>query len=681
MAFTTGMTTGPNYDVDDFFEEDNKTVDDYSKKLSRTPKLDLYNFDSPDAENNRYILTSPRSLEACSFFGIKPLELLEKTLEDFEDEYIPLGKSQKQIQRMYEEHDEDRKKKLKMCRNERERIILEDEESGCHRTRSSKMKSYTVESTPPKNKNTTYTTAEIRSGDAGSLQRKRTAWTTSIGHDRVSSEELDNRAREIYDSGITKDDSIRAREIYDSAITKDDSRPTSRPRRRARNTSDDPFAIRDKNKSFTPLKPRPSYSNASLSVTGNRSKLEISSAGLSEKYSTLSLGSLEAAHIQDRKIAELMKSKLAAEKEHLQQREMARLAWDEHQKEEQQRKLESEMQRRRNLAESQRDRERKMARLTKERKLAELSLIDDARRAVEFNELQSEKTKAKQQQMMVEKIHMKKRLDENRKRQQLHSKKSIEMEDKEFRQMVLQHSLTSLDKASKIKAIKDQNERMMIQQRNKHEIDHFKSKKAAVETMSVEELRKLAESLELKHSSASMKYEIQRQQRENLLLMNKMKKDDQFRRSREIKRDSSRQMEEWQEALLHHRNKVDEIATRKAAMTVEEKALRAREGRISKEKMQQQNLKKVQLDEEAWKRDTSDLLQIKEGKTKQLYRERGTSLERSRSAARASEDVRNRIRDEYTGGFDKMVEKANLQSRVGTGSQTAIKNISTVSLG
>lgn len=33
--------------------------------------LDLYNFDTPDAQSCPYVLTSPRSLEACSRVGIK----------------------------------------------------------------------------------------------------------------------------------------------------------------------------------------------------------------------------------------------------------------------------------------------------------------------------------------------------------------------------------------------------------------------------------------------------------------------------------------------------------------------------------------------------------------------------------------------------------------------------------
>lgn len=33
--------------------------------------LDLYNYDSPDAQSCPYVLTSPRSLEACSRVGIK----------------------------------------------------------------------------------------------------------------------------------------------------------------------------------------------------------------------------------------------------------------------------------------------------------------------------------------------------------------------------------------------------------------------------------------------------------------------------------------------------------------------------------------------------------------------------------------------------------------------------------
>ncbi|OQR75480.1 hypothetical protein BIW11_08390, partial [Tropilaelaps mercedesae] len=48
--------------------------------------LNLYNFDKVDALNCPYVLTSPRSLEACANLGIKPVELLSKSFEEFRDE-------------------------------------------------------------------------------------------------------------------------------------------------------------------------------------------------------------------------------------------------------------------------------------------------------------------------------------------------------------------------------------------------------------------------------------------------------------------------------------------------------------------------------------------------------------------------------------------------------------------
>ena len=48
--------------------------------------LDLYNFDSHEAEGSKYVLTSPRSLEACSRLKIKPVELLQKSHGEFSQE-------------------------------------------------------------------------------------------------------------------------------------------------------------------------------------------------------------------------------------------------------------------------------------------------------------------------------------------------------------------------------------------------------------------------------------------------------------------------------------------------------------------------------------------------------------------------------------------------------------------
>ncbi|XP_008291487.1 coiled-coil domain-containing protein 177 [Stegastes partitus] len=91
-----------------------------------SPKLhlDLYNFDSPAAEGSRYVLTSPRSLEACARCGVKPVELLPRPLADFARE-AP-GRSMRVATGLFEVYERDRHAKLRQCREERERIVREE---------------------------------------------------------------------------------------------------------------------------------------------------------------------------------------------------------------------------------------------------------------------------------------------------------------------------------------------------------------------------------------------------------------------------------------------------------------------------------------------------------------------------------------------------------------------------
>ncbi|KAM9842886.1 coiled-coil domain-containing protein 177 [Aulostomus maculatus] len=97
-----------------------QTQTDVSPKLH----LDLYNFDSPAAEGSRYVLTSPRSLEACARCGVKPVELLPRPLADFARE-AP-GRSMRVATGLFEVYERERHAKLRQCREERERIVREE---------------------------------------------------------------------------------------------------------------------------------------------------------------------------------------------------------------------------------------------------------------------------------------------------------------------------------------------------------------------------------------------------------------------------------------------------------------------------------------------------------------------------------------------------------------------------
>jgi len=90
----------------------------------QTPQLNLYNFDKPEAQDSRYVLTSPRSLEACSRLHIKPLSLLPMSLEAFERQHS--GKSPELIKLLYNQWERKRLSKLDRCREARENMIKED---------------------------------------------------------------------------------------------------------------------------------------------------------------------------------------------------------------------------------------------------------------------------------------------------------------------------------------------------------------------------------------------------------------------------------------------------------------------------------------------------------------------------------------------------------------------------
>lgn len=83
--------------------------------------MDLNNFDSADAEMSRYVLTSPRSLQSCARLGIRPVQLLIKSLNELIAERNGLPVEAVRI--MHESYEKERKKLLGMCQEERQRII------------------------------------------------------------------------------------------------------------------------------------------------------------------------------------------------------------------------------------------------------------------------------------------------------------------------------------------------------------------------------------------------------------------------------------------------------------------------------------------------------------------------------------------------------------------------------
>ncbi|XP_040917111.1 coiled-coil domain-containing protein 177 [Toxotes jaculatrix] len=149
--------------------------------LSPKMYLDLYNFDSPAAEGSRYVLTSPRSLEACARCGVKPVELLPRPLADFARE-AP-GRSMRVATGLFEVYERDRHAKLRQCREERERIVREEKRrihqatvnSSSSVSSSSVDKASSGSSQPPKSGPVTSSTAP----DVGASSRATAPGPTS----------------------------------------------------------------------------------------------------------------------------------------------------------------------------------------------------------------------------------------------------------------------------------------------------------------------------------------------------------------------------------------------------------------------------------------------------------------------------------------------------------------------
>ncbi|XP_018412000.1 PREDICTED: coiled-coil domain-containing protein 185 [Nanorana parkeri] len=84
--------------------------------------LDLSNFE--DGASSRYVLTSPRSLEACARLRVRPIELLHKSLEEVSEEN-PEASGQ-QLNDLYVAQERERRHKLKLCRELRLELLQGD---------------------------------------------------------------------------------------------------------------------------------------------------------------------------------------------------------------------------------------------------------------------------------------------------------------------------------------------------------------------------------------------------------------------------------------------------------------------------------------------------------------------------------------------------------------------------
>ncbi|CAH8853843.1 unnamed protein product [Trichobilharzia szidati] len=89
------------------------------------PVIDLENFEDPRFTDSKYVLTSPRSLEACSRLRIPPVDLLYKSRAEFLERFKKLPANK--IDELYIKSEEQRRDKLSKARLERRRLLRHED--------------------------------------------------------------------------------------------------------------------------------------------------------------------------------------------------------------------------------------------------------------------------------------------------------------------------------------------------------------------------------------------------------------------------------------------------------------------------------------------------------------------------------------------------------------------------
>ncbi|XP_067414235.1 coiled-coil domain-containing protein 177 [Emydura macquarii macquarii] len=589
--------------------------------------LDLFNFDCPEAEGSRYVLTSPRSLEACARCAVKPVELLPRALSELVRE-AP-GRSMRVAAGLYEVYEMDRQRKLQQCREERERIIREE-----------KRRIFTplLPSSPaarisfqpalngscalaPRPGPRAPTGTKTKSHSLDSLQKRREGFST-----KTSSE-----------SGTSSS--------YSGESFKD-KWPKGTPRTRTVAAMN---SLMGRSFSLGDLSHSPQTTKKVEKIVKEVKKKK----GLKEVPK------------RDRKIAALMIAKHQEENMLNEQRYAARLHWDSQRRRAEQQKEQEEKEKQRALLQCQKmwesQVEKRRGKLTQGQKEAALM---KQRQCLMYEERWREQAE-KQDRLKRDKLERAILEDKQKKLHQEHNLKVKEGDKKEFlerEEQLLQEKLSTATQKKLKKELQLQKEKKLINQAEKLKHEALLKERARQEA---EEKEMLKASLEVNLHKAQENYE-QLIEKRNQELREKAKREEmQIQRAKLAAERKGREQKEHLEALAKGTERKLQHAAQVAEEVVQQKARKVVLSRLEKEKMQKVNKQKVEQYEDFRRREILLSIERKLERSEQIFKEKKTVVENARSVARASFHVREKVREETNmRTFDKMVFEAELHANL-----------------
>lgn len=599
--------------------------------------LDLYNFDCPEAEGSRYVLTSPRSLEACARSAVKPVELLPQPLSELIKE-AP-GRSMRVAAGLYEAYEMDRQRKLQQCREERERIIREE-----------KRRLFTpvlTGSLPSSPASRTAFKSTLPDGSCPPAGKPKTAGGPPppplSGPKTKKSHSLDSlqKRREGFSTKTSSDSGASSSYSGDSGRDKWTQRVP-----RTKNVA-----------TMTSLVGR-SFSLSDLSHSPQTTqKVERIVKEVKQKK-----GFKEVSD-RDRKIAALMIAKHQEESLWKEQRYTAHLQWDVQRKVVEQRR---ELEERQKQCALQQGRRMWETRLEKRRGRLTHTWEETVQMKQRQTLMEDEKRwehVEKHERLKRERLEKSALEDKKRKRHQEHNLKAQEENKKEVQVREIQLLQEKLTLAAQKKLVKEQliqKEKKLLNQADKQKHETILKGLAKQEA---EERAVLRAAMEGSLSKAQEKHE-QLIEKRNQELRERAKREDlQLQRAKLAAERIDREQKEHLRALAQASERKLQHATQVAEEVVQQKARKVVQNRLEKEKMQKVNKKKVDECEDIRRREILLSIEKKLERSEQICKEKKNVLESAKSVARASFHVREKVREEMNmRTFDKMAFEAELQA-------------------
>ncbi|XP_075699719.1 coiled-coil domain-containing protein 177 [Rhinoderma darwinii] len=636
--------------------------------------LDLYSFECSEAEGSRYVLTSPRSLEACARCMVKPVELLSRSLSDLVRE-AP-GRSMRVATGLCEVYEIERQRKLKMCREERERIIRQEKRrilplvlsSNLGSPCSSKGSSRAELSTPPASKryDTSSSTGSQRSNTHLSKDSDRSKSLLSNPTQRGKPSQPKR-----YPALVPKTQKSNSSQSDDTqssteSVTKDLAHPV--PRKNKSLSLDSLQKMRDASGRTSSESMTSSYSGDSLrgktaqfipkSMTldtvnslmgrsfslGDLSHSSQTTKKVEKMVKEVNKKGIHELPPRDKKIAAIMIAKHEEENIRKEQRYWAHLQWETQRKSSDFRKELEERERQRTILHGQRMFDSHVRNRRSKMSLDELTSAEMAKQSTG----KGGNVESKQKNTSQIKSQKSKQLKKNDALESnddlLEEKYLVAKNKKQERSQQLQVNKILQNKIEKIK-----HQALLQELAQKEESDTEERRKALEKNL--HKTQGNVEQLLVKRNQ-ELKTRAQREEQ-------------QTHRAKQAAEKKEKERTEHLIELAKTAKRRSQHASQIADEVVQHKARKAVEIRVEKEKIQRENRQKVLQNEDMKRQELLMSIEKKLERSEQMFKEKQTVMDNARSVARASFNIREKVRAETnTRTFDKMALEADLYANI-----------------